>query len=447
MVRGPDHARHGPNASGAGAVRYRNYLLALLAAIYTFNYLDYQAIGLVLQNIKASFHVTDTDLGFLTGIAFTLFYATFGVPIARWADRGNRVLVIAATLALRSIMVMLSGAAQTFGQLLLVRIGVAVGEAGCMPPALSLIADYFSPAQRPRAVGIYFLGFPLSVLIGYMAGGWLSQSYGWREMFVILGAPGLLLVMVSYLTLIEPRSGAGKSLANPARKAPMQERAVPVGEVSRALWRNRTFRHVLAMFCVNYFFAAGAAQWQPAFFIRSFGLSTAEVGVWLSLIFGGVGVLGTYYGGHVASRYAPDNERLQLKVLAALNAAFGVISALAYLSSNAYVSLALTGLAFLGASAQTGPLFASFQTVVPQNMLATATAIAMLAANLVGAGLGPLLVGALSDALHHSLGAQSLRFALLATCPGSLWGAWHLWRAASSVSHDALLASEANGLL
>ncbi|HEV2271659.1 MAG TPA: MFS transporter [Steroidobacteraceae bacterium] len=423
------------------ARRYRTYLLGLLGAIYAFNYLDYQAISLVLQNIKTTFNVTDAELGFLTGIAFTLFYATLGVPIGRWADRGNRVAIIALTLGLRSVMVMLSGATRTFGELLLVRIGVAAGEAGCLPPALSLIADYFSPAERPRAVAIYLLGFPLSVLAGFFIGGWLNELYGWRMMFVLMGAPGLVLMIIAFLTLDEPRLRTEEAATGLARVSSPDVRAPPVSEVCRALWGNRTFLHVLAAFCVNYFFGTAVGQWQPAFFIRSFGFNTLDLGILLALIFGGAGAIGTYFGGYVASRYAPGNAWLQLRVLAVLNVAFGVISAFSYLSGSAYASLALTGLAFLGVSVLTGPLFAAVQTVVPQRMVGTAIAVIMLTANLVGAGLGPMAVGTLSDALRSSVGTESLRFALLATCPGFVWGAWHLWRAARTVASDTEAAS------
>ena len=178
----------------------------MLAVILTFNYVDYQAIQLVLQSIKETFRVTDTDLGALTGIAFTLFYSTLGIPIGRWADRGNRVAIIALTVGLRSVMVMLMGTARSFGELLLIRVGVAVGEAGCLPASYSLIADYFEHAQRPRAVAIFLIGGPLSAIVGNFCGGWLNQLYGWRTMFVLLGLPGLVLMGVAWFTLEEPRA-------------------------------------------------------------------------------------------------------------------------------------------------------------------------------------------------------------------------------------------------
>src|SRR5687768_16882052 len=185
---------------------YKVYLLVLLLVICAFNYIDRLALGLVLQDIKVDLSLTDTQLGLLSGIAFALFYSIMGIPIARWADRGNRVAIITFTTALWSAAVALCGVASNFVQLLLIRIGVAVGEAGCTPPAHSLIADYFTRAERPRAVAIYMLGGQLSV-VGYLWAGWLNELYGWRVTFMLLGLPGLGLAALAWLTLREPRLG------------------------------------------------------------------------------------------------------------------------------------------------------------------------------------------------------------------------------------------------
>src|SRR6202046_5577488 len=166
---------------------YRRYLLAVLLVIQAFNGVDGLALGLVLQNIKVDLHLSDTQLGFLSGIAFALFYSVMGIPIARWADRGNRVTIISVTATAWSVMVALCGMAASFAQLLLIRVGVAIGEAGCIPPAHSLIADYFGRAERPKAVSVYMLAGSLSTLIGYFVAGWLSEFYGWRTMFILLG--------------------------------------------------------------------------------------------------------------------------------------------------------------------------------------------------------------------------------------------------------------------
>lgn len=418
---------------------YRSFLLTVLLVILAFNYVDRLALGLVLQDIKSELALSDTQLGLLSGIAFALFYSVMGIPIARWADRGNRVTIISLTAALWSVMVALCGMAASFVQLLLIRIGVAVGEAGCIPPAHSLIADHFTRAERPRAVAIYMLGGPLSVVIGYFLAGWLNEFYGWRAMFVMLGAPGLVVAALAWFTLREPRRRNPKleaaSFAQPktTTSSPTQP---SLKEVWVTLWANSTFRHLLFSFSVISFFGAGIFQWQPAFFIRSYGMKTGELGTWFASIYGLGGMVGTYLGGELASRYAANNERLQLQAMAVAFAGFGVLSFFIYLSSNQYLAFALLGLASVGVYTTTGPLFATIQTLVPERMRAMSIALLYLFANLIGMGLGPLAAGALSDAFRPWVGEESLRYALLILCPGYFWGGWHLWQGSRTVSRD-----------
>ena len=429
---------------------YKNYLLLVLACILAFNYVDRLALGLVLQNIKTDLHLSDTQLGFLSGIAFALFYSILGIPIGRLADRGNRVTIISVTAALWSAMVMLCGRATSFLQLLLIRIGVGVGEAGCMPPAYSLIADYFDRAERPRALAIYFVGGSLSTVIGYSGAGWLSELYGWRTMFLLVGLPGALLAAIAWLTLREPRlrpsnNSAGDTLAPPkSPSAEISQHAPPphLLEVFRVLWGTATFRHLMLCLSVTYFFSYGIAQWQPAFFIRRWGLPPGQLGTWFAVTAGFGGMLGTYLGGYLASRYAPRNERLQLKGVALVLFTFGVISALVYLSPNYHLAFAFLGASSLGGTLSAGPMFAAMQGVVPQRMRALSVAITFLFANLIGLGLGPLAVGALSDWLRPLVGSDSLRYALLAICPGFMWAVWHAWRASKSVTLEVQAVAE-----
>ena len=423
---------------------YRRYLLTMLLVILAFNNVDSLALGLMLQNIKADLGLTDTQLGFLSGIAFALFYSVMGIPIARWADRGNRATIIALTTALWSVLVAMSGLAANFAQLVLIRVGVAVGEAGCVPPANSLIADYFTPAERPRAVSIYLLGGPLSNVIGYFVAGWLNQLYGWRATFMMVGCPGLVLATAAWLTMREPRQSEPASGADRIdSSATIKTGAVPpaIAQPSArivcvTLWRNRTFRHLLFSFSVLYFFGYGVVQWLPAFFVRSYGLQTGELGTWFAVINGAGGLVGTFAGGELASRLAGHNAPLQLKGTAIAYGSLGVVYALTYLAPNRYEAFVLMGVAAVGAAAATGPLFAMIQTLVPTRMRAVSIAIIYLFANLIGAGIGPLAAGALSDALRPWAGEESLRFALFAMCPGYLWCGWHLWRASRTVSED-----------
>lgn len=414
----------------------RNYLLAVLLLVLAFNYVDRLAFGLLLQDIKTEFALTDTQLGFLTGIAFALFYSVMGIPIARWADRGNRVKIITCTTALWSLAVALCGAAAGFWQLLLIRIGVAVGEAGCLPPAHSLIADHFNRAERPRAVARYMLGVPLSMVIGYFIAGWLNEFYGWRTTFLLLGLPGLGLAALVWFTLNEPRCAGQKGSEMNRSPAAVPLSQPTLKEVCTTLWASHTFRNLLLCFSVVSFFGYGIAQWKSAFFMRSFHLRTGELGTWFSLIYGLGGFFGTYLGGELAARYAVANERLQLKGLAVVYTAVGVLSVLIYLSPNARLAFFFLTFVTIGLYMSYGPLFATIQTLVPDRMRAMSIALIYLFANLIGMGLGPWAAGAMSDAFRPWAGDESLRYALLALSPGYLWAAWHLLRSSRTVAHD-----------
>jgi MFS family permease len=419
--------------------RYKNYLLLVLLIVLAFNYVDRMALGLMLQDIKVDLDLTDTQLGFLTGMAFALFYSLMGIPIARWADRGNRIAIISITTVLWSTAVALCGMATSFVQLLLIRVGVAVGESGCIPPAHSLIGDYFNRAERPRAVSTYILGGPLSMIIGYFVAGWLNEFYGWRITFMLLSLPGLALTAIVWATLKEPRRQQERIVRrdSPGR-APIN--APTMKTVCITLWTNRTFRHLLVGFAVGHFFGYGVQQWQPAFFVRSYGLQTGELGTWFAVIYGVGGLLGTYWGGTWASRRAANNERLQLQAMAMAYLVFGVLSALIYVSPDPYIAFGLMGLATLACAAAAGPLLATIQTLVPQRMRATSIAIIYLFANLIGMGLGPLATGILSDTLQPIFGEESLRYSLLVLCPGYFWVGWHLWRGSRTVEHDVRAA-------
>lgn len=432
---------------------YKNYLLAVLLFILAFNYVDRLALGLLLQDIKADLDLSDTQLGLLSGIAFALFYSVMGIPIARWADRGNRVTIISITTALWSAAVALCGVAANFLQLLLIRVGVAIGEAGCIPPAHSLIADYFTRAERPRAVAIYMLGWPLSVIVGYFLAGWLNEVYGWRVTFMLLGLPGLGLAALAWLTLREPRrenrtitvaSGFARvSLSSSSEVGAISTAQPKLREVGVKLWRNATFLHLLLFFSVLNFFGYGITQWQPAFFIRSYGLQTGELGTWFAVIWGVGGLLGTYWGGEWAFRRAAHNERQQLKAMSLVYCGFGIISTCIYLSPNQYLAFGLMALAAVGVSTVSGPLFATIQTVVPPRMRAISIAVIYLFGNLIGMGLGPLAAGVLSDTFRSWVGEESLRYALLALSPGYLWGGWHLLQASRNVTRDVEAAQVA----
>jgi MFS family permease len=411
---------------------YKTYLLWILTVMLAFNYLDRIALSLVLQDIKTDLHLTDSQLGFLSGIAFALFYSVLGVPIARWADRGNRVGIISLSVALWSIAVTLCGTAVSFVQLMLIRVVVGVGESGCVPASLSLIAGYFTREERPRAVSFYMQGVSASLVLGFFAAGWLDQRVGWRLTFALIGLPGLGLALLARRT-IKDIARAERDLTTAASPHPSFR------EVCSFLWKNTTFRHLLYSFLVLWFFSYGTLQWTPAFFVRSFGLKAGELGSWLAIVYGVMNLIGIYLGGECATRYALRNERRQLMAMAVIILVSGLLAALVYIprvAPNCYFAFMWLALSTLSGAAIGGPQFSVIQELVPARMQAVTIAIVYLFGNLIGIGIGPWAVGALSDVLRPWCGDESLRYALLLLCPVCAWGAWHLWAAARTVAVD-----------
>lgn len=425
-------------APRGGTHSYRRWLIVVLVALFSFNNADMLALGLVLQSVKTDLSLTDTQLGFLTGIAFALFNAVMGLPLANWADRGNRVTVIFVTTALWGIMVLLTGHVGNFAQLLAVRVGAAIGQAGCTPTANSLLPDYFSRFERPRAASLLMLGGPFGLGIGYCAAGWINEYYGWRATFTLLGVCGLALALIAWCVLREPRSENPRRYGDEPGDGSSSSTATHLGlwDAVRVLFKNTTLRYLLAYTSVISFFGFASGQWLPAYFIRSYGLSTGELGTWFAVTQGTSGVLAMVLGGELASRYAAGNERLQLRVASVAGVAVGLLWAGVYLAPTYPIAFVLmSGATVLGAAA-TGPIFALIQTLSPGSLRAQSAALVNLFANLIGLGLGPLAAGVLSDHLRSWAGPESLRYALLFLSPGAAWAAWYLYRASASVTED-----------
>ena len=408
---------------------YKIYALSLMTAIYTVNLTDRALMGLMLESIKADLQLSDTQLGFVTGIAFALFYATAGLPLARWADRGNRARIAAIAIGLWSCTVMTCLFIASYWQLVLARIGAAVGEAGCKPPTYSLIGDYFpGAAERTRAMAVYWLGSPLAGLIAFIIGGWLLEHIGWRETFFAMALPGLILALLTLLTLRD-------RWREPPQRVHSQ--VLPsYREVVAILWTRHSSRHLVAAVVLFFFLGYGSAPWFAALLIRVHSLSTAEVGLWLGLTLGGCGIVGVLAGGFVSSRLFRDNERSQLRFT-------GIVVAMLVPMFTAFLfaprpSLALLALALFQILINFffAPTFSILQRLVPDDMRATTLAIVMLLANLIGMGIGPQLVGILSDIMRPTLGDTSLRVALLLVSFVALWSAFHFWRASDAVADD-----------
>ena len=401
---------------GVFSPEVRNYALGVLVVVYTFNFIDRQILSILLEPIKQDLALSDSALGMLTGFAFALFYATLGIPIARFADRSNRRNLIAWALAIWSAMTAVSGLAQNFWHLLLARIGVGVGEAGCSPPAHSMLADYFPTENRATALGIYSLGIPFGILFGFIAGGWLNEFFGWRVAFFIVGVPGLLLAILVRFTLREPPRGMAEGRV-------ADEEQPTILETFRFLWSKHSFRHMAVGGGLTAFVGYGVITWVPSFLIRSYGMSTGDVGTYLGLILGIPGGIGIALGGYLADRYGARDTRwylwiVSVALIASTPLFFGV-----YLSSTAFASLMFLILPILLGNFYQATTFSQTQGLVSLRMRSVAAAVLLFILNMIGLGAGPQAIGILSDILQPSYGDESLRYALLILSTVQIWAA------------------------
>ncbi|HIG62040.1 MAG TPA: MFS transporter [Gammaproteobacteria bacterium] len=389
---------------------YTHYVLGVLVTVYVFNFIDRQILAILAPSIKAELLLSDTQIGALSGVAFGIFYATLGIPIARLADRYSRVNVIAISLSIWSLMTALSGLAANFWQLLAARIGVGIGEAGGSPPSHSLLADYFAPSKRATALGIYALGIPIGILFGNLAGGWVDEIFGWRYAFFVVGIPGILLAILLRFTVREPPRGHTETT-----KQTLEQ--VPFSVVVKTMWQKKSFRHMSLGAATQAFVGYGAIAWMPMFLVRSHDMSSGEVGTALGLIIGIFGGLGTFLGGYLADRFGTKNVKWYMLIPALgflITVPFGFV---VFYTHNLMVALACYCLPAFLINLYTGPTFGMTQGLAPLAMRAAAAALLLFIINIIGLVFGPTTVGLLSDWFQSAWqfnNTESLRFALLA---------------------------------
>jgi predicted MFS family arabinose efflux permease len=407
----------------------RGYTLATLTAIFTVSIVDRQILSVLFEPLRHEFTLSDAQLGLLSGPTFVLFYTTLGIPLALLSDRGNRARIITISLVVFSFMTVLCGMATTFLQLLLARIGVAIGEAGTNPPSHSIIADLYIPTERTAAMGWFSLGPHFGLLLGLFMGAWLGQWYGWRVALWTAGVLGLVLALLVPATLREPRSSQ--------RLKHTGMRAATVMESCRFIWSHPALRHLFVGGSLLAFVTNGVIIWLPSFLIRSHGFSTGQAGTAAAIMMGILGGAGTLIGAMLVNRLAMRDPRWK-----AWAPALGAIPVLTFTVAGVLVRESGAMLIFLGL-ASTGivwffpPTFALVQDLVDSRMRALAAALLLFVGNTVGLGLGAQLIGLLSDALGQRLGAESLRYALLLVVPIGLWGAYHYALAARALAPPA----------
>ncbi len=388
-----------PGAGPLPPARSANFLLGALFVLYIFNFVDRHILSLLQDPIKADLGLSDTQLGLLAGPAFALLYTTAGIPMARYADRGSRTLLITAGFFVWSAMTAACGLARSYWQLLLARVGVGVGEASFTPTSHSLIADSFPAQRRATAMAIFAGGATVGALLGNLAGGVLADHVGWRAAFLIVGLPGLAAALVFQRCVREP----------PRAPRAQQE---PFSATLRFLSSSPAYVFLVASAALHGFSSYGSGAWNASFLRRVHAYSGSEAGYALALS-SVASVLGQIGFGRLADRLSRRDPRWAMWVPAAT-----AVGALPYLLGFALYPSAAGSLAFLMASglivsAWTGPTYATAQGLVSSHMRAMASAILLFVMNVIGIGLGPLAVGGLNDWLTPRFGEQAVRYSLL----------------------------------
>ncbi len=407
---------------------YRRYALWLLFVVYVFNFIDRQIVTILAEPIKQELGIADWQLGLMTGTAFAIFYCTLGIPIARLAERKDRRLIIGLSVAAWSAFTALCGLAQNFVQLVLARIGVGVGEAGCTPPAHSLIADYTPKERRASAMALYSMGNPVGGLIGVVTGGLVADAFGWRTAFLLVGLPGILLALLVLATLVEPRTRMAAAIVRGAMPAPLAAPQTSLLDVLRLLWHKRTFWYMAIGVSIVAFIGYGHAPFGASFFLRVHGAEITElakpfglgpigfVGLTMGLILGLAAGIGVYLGGVIADRYGAADLRAYMGIPAVALLISLPIYSTAMLLPTFLPIIPLLALNAVLVSLWQGPVYATVQNIAPPHVRATAASIFLFIANLIGLGLGPVLVGVASDVLSGPFGmgpAEGVRWALI----------------------------------
>jgi len=375
---------------GYGTKAYRAYVLFALVVVYTFNFIDRVVVGIIQEPIRKEFGLSDTQLGLLGGPTFAVLYTLLGIPIARLAERKNRIVILSACVGLWSLMTALCGFAGSYATLLLARIGVSVGEAGCTPSAQSVIGDYFPADKRSTAFSIYALGVPLGSMAAAIGGGFIAEYMGWREAFWVLGAPGLILAVLVVLTVKEPPRQA-TAAETPSLK-----------EAFKVLAKKSTFWHVALGSAAASFTGYGVGQFTNSFLMRTHELGQLQASQITGVIIGLFGGLGTVGAGWLCDKIRPRHPN----ALAWLPALGFFVSAplymVGYTSGSLYVAVPALAVGHIFQYLYLGPMYALSQGVVHPRMRATAVALLLFIVNIIGYGLGPPVIGAVSDLLANA---------------------------------------------
>ena len=389
---------------------------------------DRVAFPVVIEPIRRELLLTDTQLGLLTGLAYSAMYALASLPVARWADVGDRRTIIALSLSIWSIMTAMCGFAQSVWQLFLARFGVGFGEAGSNAPVQSLICEYYPPERRSLPLSLFGLGAAVGGIVGYGLVGFAADRIGWRHALMLLSLPGLLAAAMIRLWVIEPRAPVSTGHAI-ARRAPLLE---VVAELSR----KRSFVHVCIAFAIWGLAASGTGPWLPAFLMRAHHVSLTQVGLQLGLVVGISLCIGLILGGWIGNLLIARDILWGLRLPALGMCLYTVLAIGALLSTSLTAALSLLFVAGCVGGLVVAPLLATVGGLVSSRGRALSLAVMGLLSALVGSGLGPLAVGLLSDRLRGPFGSESLRYGLVLMTALIFWGVLHLHFASRHLHDD-----------
>jgi len=403
---------------------YRNFALAMLLLVYTFNFVDRQILGILASAIKADLQLSDKQLGLLGGLAFALLYSTLAIPLAWLADRTSRTWVITFSLALWSLFTGLCGFATSFGQLFAARIGVGVGEAGGIAPSYAVIADMFPPRSRARALAVYSLGIPLGSAAGVMLGGYIAARVDWRTAFFVVGGAGVLLAPLFRLVVREP-----------LRDAPVAGRA-PVGRVFAILAAKPSFWLLALGAASSSMLGYGLAFWLPSLLKRSFHLDLVQTAQFYGAVLLIGGVPGILLGGAIGDRFGGRDRAIYARAPAIAFLVAVPLFAAGIMSTSTVAAflffLIPQALVYLWLA----PVVTAVQHLVPAHMRATASASFLLINNLIGLGAGSFVLGAVSDGLTARFGDEALRYAMLGGLSLYLLAGALMWLASKPLRTD-----------
>jgi predicted MFS family arabinose efflux permease len=384
---------------------YVGYVVFLLFLVNAANYGQRMIVSILLPAIKADAGLTDGQLGLLMGGGFALFFASAGVPLARLADRTVRRTFLAGAAVFWSAATALFGLSQSFAQMLAARIALGVGESACIPVSHSLLTDVVAHENRPLAFGVHSTGGVVGVTLSLVLGGYLASLFGWRSTMVLMALPGFALALLILTTLREPaRAGA-------AAQGGVQ---LPLREVIRHLLSLRSYLLILVAVCFSLLVEFGLNQWLPSYYVRQFGLTMTEVGYRYGIAVAAGGIPGSILGGLLANRLLRSDVRWLAWLPAAAYAIALPIGLSMLLATTAETALTLNAFYAFAIFATNGAFWAACFISVPPMMRATTSAITLLVGGVCGIALGPVLVGAISDALATRTNGHSLQASLVA---------------------------------